>query len=56
MIYNKKDLKNTLKTAFEKASILKTEVLFSYTFKIDSNFETIKSYILIPNPIFYASG
>ena len=55
MIYNKKDLKNTLKTAFEKASILKTEVLFSYTFKIDSNFETIKSNILNDEQMFYLS-
>ena len=55
MIYNKKELKNTIKAAFKKASILKTDVLFSYTFKIDTNFNNIKSNILNQDEMFYFS-
>ena len=53
MNYNKKDLKNTVEIAFKKASILKTEVLFSYTFKIDADFNIIKSNILNRDDFFY---
>jgi len=55
MNYNKKDLINTVEIAFKKASILKTEVLFSYTFKIETDFNSIKSNILNENEMFYIS-
>ena len=53
MIYNKKDLKNTIKAAFKRALTLKTKVLFSYTFSIDDNLDNIKSNILNDDEMFY---
>ena len=53
MIYNKKDLKNTIKTAFKRALTLKTEVLLSYTFTTDTNLDNIKSNILSDDEMFY---
>ena len=53
MIYNKKDLKNTIKAAFKRALTLKTKVLFSYTFTIDDNLDNIKSNILNVVEMFY---
>ena len=55
MNYNKKDLKNTVESAFKKALTLKTEVLFSYTFKINTDFKNIKSNILNDDEMFYIS-
>ena len=55
MNYNKKDLKNTVISAFKKALALKTEVLFSYTFKINTDFNNIKSNILNDDEMFYIS-
>ena len=51
MIYNKKDLKNTVEIAFKKASTLKAEVLFSYTFKINADFDNIKSKLFAFSPV-----